>query len=174
MSTTFTSALGTFNVVDDACWFEIDGVPSSCGASTDAMAWDCMTPMALLRPQPLRNGGGLTVPGAHGRLPRKRRRDAFDVVLKFHVYGKSNPFGGTSGAEDATFVDNLLFLRDNLGDMPTTTYSTRTCTLYAPNDGIYTGDVQVEVDWADEAGPPMADIAVTVTLLTGLTELSSS
>ena len=173
MSTEFTSDLGTFTVVHDACWFEIDGVPSSAGADEGVIAWDCPTPMGLLRPQPLRNGGGLMVPGTHGRLPKQRLRDSFETTLRFEVYDLCDPFGDTGGTPQERFVTNLLFLRENLGYTPGT-FSTRTVTLYAPGGAIYTGTVQVEVDWPDDAAPPLTNVAVTVTVLEGLTEMGSA
>lgn len=162
----YTSAAGTFEVNSDL-WAEIDGVPLS------TPAWSAPNPLALKRKGPMRQSS-VMVPRAHGRLPRRMWRDAFDLVLAVQVFGGFDMVGAPTSSEIQGLIDNLEFLDSNVGVIPGTTYSTRTCVLHLPDSSTWSGDVQVlEFAWPDdiENAPAAVNAALTLFIPDGaLTE----
>jgi hypothetical protein len=141
-------------------WFEIDGIPSSCEG------WECEEPMALLNAAPQR-GQSLLVPRAHGRLARRRWSDELEVTIRLRVFGDSDPEGTPYTDQGEGLVANLAFLRDAWGEPVATAPYTRTCVLHTPNGGEFTAEVQTELEWAPDVRPPVADVALTVTVPAG-------
>lgn len=166
MPITVTDA-GTFQVTRPT-WIDIDGVPLA------TPAWRCLNPLEVLKPAPKRTVGGVVIPRAHGRIPRAMFDDAADRLLTLQFYGARDRLGARVADARQGLIDNLVWFRTNVVDVPATLDSTRTLTLHLISGTTWSGEVQVlDLDWPDDTTASVFDSTLSVFLTAGRLELDS-
>jgi hypothetical protein len=97
-------------------------------------------------------------------------REEADLVLAVQVFGGFDMVGEPISSEIEGLIENLAFLDSNVGALPATTYTTRTCVLHLPDGSTRSGDVQVEeFTWPDEVenGPAAVNAALALCIPAG-------